>query len=412
MNLKGIFFRVGLLIFISAFKCAWSQPQWAGLLHFSYQDGQAAALQQFTDNHGGSGTFRIGQMTMFVDSDITENIYFTGEIQSDLLSPNPDQNDFRIRSAAVTATNIPKWKTNIQIGRFNTVFGSHPDRRLPLDNYLFDAPLAYTYRVNLDPDGGWVPNTARQNTGDFGVRQLSLIDKDMTQTGIKAFGRLNATKLHYAFSLTNNPPSNPRNVNINNGVSTAMKLNWIADHSTDFGFSYAQGGYLNSLDAVTNVNNDNFNAMTGGNPLALNLRNTSSYQHYLYGFHWNWRRSRYEINSEIIMSSFQVPNNTRDLDSQALYIQGKYNFTSNFFGAARYDVLDFNNTALVDPANLNIARKWDDNVKRFEVGVGSFLNPSTLAKFTYQNTDSAYRNDAAGLTLDSNLVAGTITVIF
>ena len=410
MNLKGIFNRAGLLGILLPMNIAWSQPQWAGLLHFSYQDGQAAAGHEFTDNHGGPGTFRIGQMTMFIDSDITENIYFTGEIQSDLLNSNPEQSDFRIRSAAVTATNIPKWRTNLQIGRFNTVFGSHPDRRLPLDNYLFDAPLAYTYRVNLDPDGGWVPDSARQNTNDLGVRQLSLIDKDMTQTGIKAFGRLNTTKLHYAFSLTNNPPSNPRNVNLNNGISGAMKLNWIADHSTDFGFSYAQGGYLNSLIAVTDNTDNRFIAMTGGNPLPLNFRNTSSYQHYLYGFHWNWRRSRYEINSEVILSSFEVPNNTRDLGSQSIYIQGKYNFTTNFFGAARYDVLDFDNQQLVDVVPTGNARKWDDNVKRFEVGVGSFLNPSTLAKITYQNTDSAYQSPQ--FTLDSNLVSGSVTVIF
>jgi|GEM_PF-1136390 len=413
MKSKGIFLTVGIMSFLSFWNLNWSQPQWAGLLNFAYQDGQSASLYEFTNNHGGSGSFRVGQMTMFVDSDITENIYFTGEIQSDLFSPNAEQTGFRIRSAAVTATNIPKWRTNLQFGKFNTIFGSHPDRRLPLDNPLFDAPLAYTYRVNLDPEGGWVTHSARQNTGDLGIRQLSLIDKEMTQTGVKAFGRLGSSKLHYAVSLTNNPPSNPREVNINNANSGAVKLSWIADHSTDFGFSYAQGGYLNSLDAVTNTNNPNFQDMTGGAALPAGLRNPSSYQQYLYGFHWNWKRSRYELNSEFILSSFEVPNNPQsaDLSAQSFYVQGKYNFTTNFFGAARYDTLNFDDMTYNDLLIPAISRKWDDNVTRFEVGVGSFLNPSTLAKFTYQNTDSDYQN-AAGFTLDSDLVSGSVTVIF
>ncbi|MBT3786019.1 hypothetical protein HOF92_13675 [bacterium] len=405
MKSKGFSAKAVLVSLILATKMSWSQPQWAGLFHFAYQDGQSASLFDFTNNHGGSGSFRVGQMTLFLDSDITREIYFTGEVQSDLLSSAEEQTNFRIRSAAVTATNIPKWRTNLQFGKFNTIVGSHPDRRLPIDNALFDAPLAYTYRVNLDPDGGWV--TPDESFANSDIRRIGLIGKDMTQTGIKAFGRLGASKLHYALAFTNNPVSNPRTVNVNNGISSALKINWVADHSTDFGFSYSQGGYLDSLaklDAANPSRDLDFGpALTGA---ALN---PSNYQHYLYGFHWNWKRSRYELNSEVLLSSFEVPNNpaSKDLSAQAFYVQGKYHFTKNFFGAARFDSLSFDNTTYA-PFTAGVTQKWDDDVIRYEVGVGSFLNPSMLAKFTYQNTDV----DLPGNLLDSDLVAGSVTVIF
>ena len=60
------------------------------------------------------------------------------------------------------------------------------------------------------------------------------------------------------------------------------------------------------------------------------------------------------------------------------------------------------------PLNVGVAQKWDDNVTRIEIGMGNFINESTLAKVTYQTTDY----DLPDNQKDYDLFAGQVSVIF
>lgn len=384
-----------------------AQPRMAGLFDFQMKDGQPGANYESTYNHDDSATFAVGRLTLFLDADINKEMYFTGELQSDLFNTQARNTDFYIRTAAVTVTDVPKWRTNIQFGRFNSIFGTYVNRRLPLDNPLFDAPLAYSHLVNLDLDAGWVtPDFNILTTTD--VRAISLAGKQQVGTGIKFFAPVRGTKLNYAFSLTNNPSSNPRQINTNGGLTASMKMHWIADHTTNFGFSFSSGSYLNSLGKL-DPNNALLRNPNLGAPLTASQLEASSYLQTKFGFHWNWERQRYQVHTEYIASSFEVPNNPSDntLDSASFYIEGKYNFTKNLFGAARYDMLTFENNVYA-PLNVGVAQKWDDNVTRVELGMGNFINESTLAKITYQTTDY----DLPDNQKDFDLIAGQVSVIF
>lgn len=383
-----------------------AQPRMAGLFDFQLKDGQPGTNYETTYSHDESTTFSVGRLTLFLDADINEKMYFTGELQSDLFSTEARNTDFYIRTAAVTVTDVPKWRTNIQFGRFNSIFGSYVNRRLPVDNPLFDAPMAYSHLVNLDLDAGWVTPDFNVSSGRD-IRSISLAGKQQIGTGIKLFAPVQGTKLSYAFSLTNNPSSNPKQVDTNGGLTASMKMHWIADHTTSFGFSFSSGSYLNSLGKL-NLNNDLRDARFG-NALTDEQLETSSYLQNTFGFHWNWERQRYQVHTEYIASSFEVPNNPSDksLDAQSFYLEGKYNFTKNLFGAARFDTLTFENNAYA-PLGTGVAQKWDDNVTRIEVGMGNFINESTLAKVTYQSTDYDLPNNQK----DFDLFSGQISVIF
>lgn len=398
------------LILASLFTClqtSEAQPRMAGLFDFQVKDGQPGANYESTYNHDDSATFAVGRVTLFLDADINEEMYFTGELQSDLFNTQARNTDFYIRTAAVTVTDVPKWRTNIQFGRFNSIFGTYVNRRLPLDNPLFDAPLAYSHLVNLDLDAGWVtPDFNISTTED--VRSISLAGKQQIGTGVKFFAPVRGTKLNYALSLTNNPSSNPRQINTNGGLTASMKMHWIADHTTNFGFSFSSGSYLNSLGKL-DPNNASMRDPILGAALTAPQLETSSYLQTKFGFHWNWERERYQVHTEYIASSFDVPNNPSDdtLDSASFYIEGKYNFTKNLFGAARYDMLTFEDNVYA-PLNVGVAQKWDDNVTRIEIGMGNFINESTLAKVTYQTTDY----DLPDNQKDYDLFAGQVSVIF
>ena len=412
MEVKNIHSRLLKILFGTFALCLpiqtlEAQPRMAGLFDFQVKDGQPGSNYDATYNHDDSSTFTVGRVTLFLDADISDDMYFTGELQSDLFNNTAENTDLYIRTAAVTVTNIKKWRTNIQFGRFNSVFGSYVHRRLPIDNPLFDAPLAYSHMVNLDLDAGWVTPDFNLSTNSD-VRSISIAGKQQVGTGVKFFAPIRGTKLSYALSLTNNPSSNAKDVNTNGGLTAALKMNWIADHATSFGFSYSAGSYLNSLGKL-DANNALLRDTRFGAALNENQLEASGYLQTIYGLHWNWERDRYQINTEYMASMFEVPNNPAEseLSATSFYIQGKYNFSKSLFGAARLDTLNFEEDVYL-PLTVGTAQKWDDDVTRIEVGLGNFINESTLAKITYQSTDYDLPNNLK----DFDMISGQVSVIF
>ncbi|MCO4782792.1 MAG: hypothetical protein KC646_10755 [Candidatus Cloacimonetes bacterium] len=376
----------------------------SGLFHFNYTDGQRGADLNSTYVHNDSLGFSIGQMNLFVEGDVARNTYYTGEIVSDLYTNNQEERPFRLRTASVTMTNLWKYKANVEFGKFDTIFGTWTERRLPIDNPLFSAPLAYSYKVHLNPDGGFVPPAIR-NIGNADIRQIGIVGPDITNTGAKLFGRLSNTKLSYAFTASNNSLSNSKDTNINNALNVAAKLHWDADHNTSFGVNVSQGAYMNSLSILDPLSPQR--DATYGNVVGATRLNTSSYLQTLIGGYLNYKYGRLQMNTEYISSTYQVPNLSDDLIADAFYVEGKVNFTKEFFGAARYDSLAFNDNKY--RLNNTLApTKWDDNLTRMEVAVGSYVNPSTLAKVSYQSTDF----DLANNRKDFDLVSGSFTVVF
>ncbi|PCJ17434.1 MAG: hypothetical protein COB02_13500 [Candidatus Cloacimonadota bacterium] len=399
---KKTFFAVMMCIGFS--QKHFAEAHISGLFHFRYTDGQKGADLNSTAVHNDSMGFSIGQMNLFIEGDISKNTYYTGEVVSDLYTNDREERPFRLRTASVTMTNLWRYKSNVEFGKFDTIFGSWTERRLPIDNALFSAPLAYSYKVHLSPNAGFISPAVR-NIGNSDIREIGIIGPDITNTGAKLFGRVDDTKLSYAFSATNNSLSNSKDTNINNSINIAAKLHWDADQNTSFGVSASQGAYLNSLsilDPASPQRDASFGSVLGTTRL-----NTSAYLQTLLGGYINYKYGRLQLNSEFISSTFQVPNLRDDLVVDSFYVEGKINFTKEFFGAARFDTLTFND----DKYRLNntlTAVKWDDNLTRAEIGVGTFLNPSTLAKLTYQTTDFDLKKNRK----DFDLLSGSFTVIF
>jgi hypothetical protein len=372
----------------------------AGLFNFQFKDGQNGATYDATYNHGGSATFAVGQFSLFVDGDITPNSFFAAELQSDLFSANAELQPWQIRTASVTMLQMGnRWKTDLQIGKFNSLMGEFPRRRLPFDNPLFDSPLAYSHLVNLDLDGGFVPGGLGND-----VRSISLLGKEMVQTGINATGRLRGTRLEYALALVNNPSSAERDVNVNNNLTPQMRLHWKADNNFNFGVNASQGGYLNSVDKVKNPGTIIYGGFAGGEKSPGNYRQT------VVNAYFNYRANRIKAHSEYTASSFEVPNIIQALEANSLYLETKYSFTKDLFCGIRYDTLNFDSRRFSTSNDPLALKKWDYDVTRIEAGIGNFINPSTLAKLSYQTT--SYETPTGFVKKDFDLVAGSLSVIF
>ena len=98
MEVKNIHSRLLKIFFGTVAMClpiqsVEAQPRMAGLFDFQIKDGQPGSNYEATYNHDDSSTFTIGQFTLFLDADIAITMFFTGELQSDLLN-----NSLRIRT--------------------------------------------------------------------------------------------------------------------------------------------------------------------------------------------------------------------------------------------------------------------------------------------------------------------------
>jgi len=374
-----------------------SKVNTSGLFDFRYQDAEMRASYATGTQHTASPNFTVGQMTLFLDGSVSEDMFYSGEIQADLFSNQvPQEHNFKLRTGSVTILGLGNQIMNLEVGRFNTVQGTFVERRLGLDNPLMDAPLAYSYRVNLDPDGGFVPN------GE--VRNLSIIDKQMVQTGMRLFGNVSNTKLDYDLVIHNNAISNPKATNTNNTMGSTVKLTWRGDADSRMGISFSQAGYMDSLNNLQDPTSAAFRGPRIG-------RNSEAeYKQTVFSAFLDQRWHRFDFHSEFIDSTWETPNlarNRNELSATNYYAELKYSFTKTLFAAGRYDVLDFDNRTY---QTINVTpRSWDFDVNRTELGMGTYLNPNALAKVSYQINSV---DTPVAIPRDYNVISGSLTVAF
>jgi len=78
--------------------------------------------------------------------------------------------------------------------------------------------------------------------------------------------------------------------------------------------------------------------------------------------------------------------------AHSYYVEGKYSFPAGLYLAARWDELRYTKVQ----GTTGPARPWDDDVRRFEGGVGYRIHKNLLAKAAYQS-----------ITLDSKVGANS-----
>lgn len=367
----------------------------SGMFDFRYSDGQPGANYGTGNYHSASPTFGVGQLSVFVDGDIDENMFFSAEFEAGLfqnITPTNEEN-YRLRKASVTILNMQNSGASLEVGRFDTIAGAFAERRLPLQNPLIDNPLMYSYRVNLFADGGFVPNGEN--------RELSMVDKNMTQTGMKLFGHMKGSKLHYALSITNNAPATPMATNGDNSLGTTARLAWVADRDTRFGLSISDGSWMRSFSL-------NGPALPAGPLVGKNILN--EYRQSLFSGFWDQRWHRFDVHAEYMKSGFDVPNlPTRNatLDVTGYYGEVKYSFTRNLFAAGRFGAMDFEDNTFT---TINaVPRTWDTDLTRTELGIGTFVNENALAKLSWQSTNYDVPN---AVKPDYDVISGSLSVAF
>ena len=265
---------------------------------------------------------------------------------------------------------------HVQAGKIPNPIGTYPPRTYSDKNPLMGMPLMYQYHTSLRGDFP-VPDIDRllseAGRGQFGVdyiagdggwRGMPIVYDFCWDVGIVALGSVRP--LEFAVGVTNGTPSSSQPGRDNNGDKSIMGRVGIAPvPSLRLGVSASTGAYMPD---------DAENLLPVG-------ASAERYDQTLFMVDAEWTWDRYELRGEGFHNTWETAF-AGDLEVTGYYVEGKVGFAAGAWVAARYDQLLFDDvTPLAGPE-----RPWDDDVTRFEGGLGYRFDRHVIGKVVYQST--------------------------
>ena len=321
------------------------------------------------------------RLTLFVDAQIGPHVYLFAQGRWDKgFDPGTVESRVALDEYALRYTPWEDGRFTVQIGKFATVFGSWGPRHLSWDTPFITAPLPYE---NLT--GTWdsaavdSPGTLRYwsglGAGMAGASRadilasrrvrLPLIWGPSYTSGISMSGRLG--KFEYAAEMKNSPLSS----RVKNWDGTAVqwrrptftgRVGFRPNESWNLGVSGSIGCYLDK-DASSSL------------PVGHSL---SDYRQIVLGQDISFAWHHVELSGEIIESRFEIPG-VGNADSLAYYLEAKYKFTPQWFGALRWNQQIFNTL----PDGAGGRDKWGGDIWRTDVALGYRFSAHAQLKLQY-----------------------------
>jgi hypothetical protein len=354
-------------------------------LELYYVDGPGPGLI-FTDDD-----FLLHpRLSLFLDAQLGAHIYIFAQARVDRgFDPGEAGVEARMDEYAVRFSPWQDARLNLQLGKFATMVGNWVARHYSWDNPFVTAPLPYENLTavwdSAAPDSGaTILGWAHVETapGDFGGDEFS--DRHLRQpivwgpsyaSGMALFGRIG--KFDYAAEL--------KNASLSSRPETwdATETNWEnptfsgraglrPNEMWNFGVSASTGTYLRpearpSLAAGFAL--DDYRQIVIAQDVAF-----------------AWRHL--QIWAEFFQARFEIPT-IGDLDTFAYYVEAKYKFTPQLFGALRW------NQQIFGTVRDRMGRRatWGRDARRIDLGIGYRPTAHTQLKLQYslQNEDSGPR---------------------
>jgi hypothetical protein len=274
---------------------------------------------------------------------------------------------------------------DVQIGRVPPTFGAFARRTYANDNPLIGYPLAYQYNTTLRPDAipasadellnkrssGWLVHYVYGNqTFEQGVPLVTAFRWD---TGVQAHAT--AGVLNMTAAITAGTVSNPLFSDDNRGRQVAGRIEARPVPGLIAGASFARGPFVSqsaARDAVGDGHDTEFTQTAWGGDVEY------SRAHYLLRLETIVSRWRLPV---ALPPPGQLPLET-PLTAVSLSGEGRYKLRPDFYVAARYDHLGFN-----ELTGVGGSLPWDAPVSRIEVGGGYSIQRNLLLKASVQRDD-------------------------
>jgi hypothetical protein len=326
--------RLGETLTINAFEGQF-RAQLRGTLDFEFYhlDGPAPSLIYTNDD-----ILLNPRLTLFLDSQIGPAVYVFAQARVDRgFDPSDSGVELRADEYAVRITPWQDGRFNLQIGKFATVVGNWVERHHSWENPFVTAPLPYDYLLGLwDSQAprngatllGWAhissyPGEFTTNENIDKKLRIPLIWGPSYASGIALSGRLG--KFDYAVEMKNTSlSSRPDYWDVTQTSfqypTFSGRLGFRPDEMWNFGFSASNGAYLNEVAESTLPHGrslDDYREIVVGEDIA---------------FAWH----HLQIWAESYQARFKIPI-VGDVDTWAYYLEAKYKFTPELFGAIRWN---------------------------------------------------------------------------
>src|SRR6059058_1803985 len=304
------------------------------------------------------------RLSLFLDAQFGKQIYFFAQSRLDRrFDPSNHGAAVRLDEYALRLTPWEDGRFSFQIGKFATVVGNFVKRHLSWENPFVDAPLVYE---NITPIND---KEAPSSPLDF-VRRFEPAGKyefnpviwgPSYASGVSISGRLG--NFDYAAEMKNSSlSSRPESWSVTEvgfrDPTFSGRLGFRPSEAWSFGISASDGAYFRP-------------EAEGTLPRG---RDIDDYRELVLGQDISFAWHHLQLWTELYEARFQVPR-VGDADTFAYYLEAKYKFTPQIFGAVRW------NQQLFD--KIENDKRWGNDLGKIDIAATYRFTPHSQLKLQY-----------------------------
>jgi len=332
------------------------------------------------------------RLTLFLDTQIGSQIYFFAQSRLDRgFDPSNHGAQVRLDEYALRVTPWTDGRLTVQIGKFATVVGNWVPRHLSWENPFVNAPLIYE---NVTPirDKSAPVSPLDFIYGPYYYEKYAfnpVIWGPSYASGISVSGRLG--RFDYAVEMKNSSlSSRPESWNVTESgfenPTFSTRLGFRPNEAWNFGLSASEGAYFRRE----------------AEPTLPPGRDIGDYREFVLGQDASFAWRHLQVWAEFYEARFEVPR-VGDADTFAYYIEAKYKFTPQFFGALRWNQQLFGNVS----NSYGQSVRWSQDLGRIDIAATYRFTPHMQLKLQY-----GFQHETTGSHDENHLLAAQFTVRF
>lgn len=312
------------------------------------------------------------RLSLFLDSQIGSHVYFFLQSRLDR-DFDPHDSEVRVRLDEYALRFNPSEADcfDLQVGKFATVIGNFVQRHLSWENPFITAPLPYENLTAISDSRA--PANPREFVSGFVLdedKNNPLIWGPSYATGASVAGKIG--KFDYAVEVKNSAlDSRPKSWDATEigfeHPTVSGRLGYRPNEAWNLGLSASDGPYFRPEAEST---------LPPG-------RDIGDYRELLIGQDISYAIHHLQLWAEFYEVRFQVPR-VGDADTFAYFLEGKYKFTPQFFGAMRWNQQLF---ATV-PDGAGGSARWGHDLWRMDTSLGYRFTAHTQLKLQYSFQDT------------------------
>jgi hypothetical protein len=339
------------------------------------------------------------RLSLFLDAQWTSHWYFFGQLRIDRgFDPSDQGAQVRLDEYFLRYTPLDHPWVSFQVGKFATVVGNWAPRHYSWDNPFINAPLLYENVTGIWDSAApsdvdtllYWGHVGEYDSGDYSDKYLRLpiIWGPSYASGFAVLGTID--KFDYAVEVKNSAlASRPKSWDVTNvgfeDPTVSSRVGFRPNEMWNFGLSTSAGPYLISQAAST---------LPRG-------RDIGDYRELLLGQDISFAWHHWQLWAEFYETRFEVPR-IGNADTFAYYLEAKYKFTPQFFGALRWNQQLF---GTVRDEETRV--QWGNDTWRVDAAVGYRFTNYLQGKLQY-----SFTHEDIKVQQGEQLIAAQVTIKF